>query len=52
MCCRNSRISTTVMVMIAIVIVIAKAKASVCADLINVTSKDGKCFIYYIAEFL
>jgi hypothetical protein len=50
MCCRNSRISTTVMVMIAIVI--AKAKASVCADLINVTSKDGKCFIYYIAEFL
>jgi hypothetical protein len=50
MCCRNSRISTTVMVMI--VIVIAKAKASVCADLINVTSKDGKCFIYYIAEFL
>jgi hypothetical protein len=50
MCCRNSRISTTVMVMI--VIVIAKAKASVCADRINVTSKDGKCFIYYIAEFL
>ena len=38
--------------MVMIVIVIAKAKASVCADLINATSKDGKCFIYYIAEFL